>query len=79
MVDRFNYEIVKPDQSEIDIKRGYRDIAGKFVWDPLTHKYTFLGLLRVSEPEMKEILGSMGKLNKRSLLPKWLAWGSSRN
>lgn len=79
MVEKFDYEIIKPDQSEIEIKRGYRDIVGKFIWDPSTHKYTFLGQMKISEPELKEILGSMSRLNKKSVLPKWLRWGSLRN
>lgn len=73
----FDYEVVKPDQSEILIKKGYITV-GSLIWNNKEFDYEFLGKERVCQKELVEILGAITKLNKRSVLPKWLRWGSGR-
>ena len=74
----FDYNVVKPDQSLIEIRRGHRDVAGYFVWNEEYHNYDYKGILPINEKELIEILDSIKKLNKKSLLPGWLQWGRSK-
>lgn len=74
--EKFDYEIIKPDQSLIKIKRGYSDEVGFLTWNDRTHKYEFLGTKAINDEEIIEIVGAMKDLNKKSKLPKWLQWGS---
>ena len=74
----FDYEVIKPDQSEIKIKKGYAEYVGSFVWDERRFEYNFLGEKAISLDELREILQSLAKLNKKSILPKWLQWGTKR-
>jgi len=73
----FDYEVIKPDQSEIMISRVFREYVGKFVWDERTHKYEFKGIVPVSDEELEELLKAIKKLNNRSILPKWLKWSKN--
>ena len=72
--DNFDYEVIKPDQSEINIKKNY-DIGGKFIWNTSIYKYQYLGIKSITQGEIEEILDAIKKLNKKSILPKWLKWG----
>jgi hypothetical protein len=74
----FDYELVKPDRSEILIRRGYNENIGRFIWDYQRHTYGFLGEKKVSEDELKEIFESLKKLNLDTKLPKWLRWTQLR-
>jgi hypothetical protein len=76
--EQFDYNVVKPDQSIIEIRRGPREVIGDFVWNDEEHKYDYLGILPITEREVEEILQSIKKLNKKSVLPQWLNWGYSR-
>jgi len=74
----FDYEVVKPDQSEIKIKKGYAEYVGSFIWDERKFEYNFLGEKAITREELKEILISLIKLNKKSVLPKWLQWSTNK-
>jgi hypothetical protein len=74
----FDYNVIKPDQSLIEIRRGHRDVIGHFVWNDQEHFYDFLGMMTINEKELVEILDSVKKLNRKSILPSWLQWGSSK-
>jgi hypothetical protein len=74
MVEYFDYKVSKPDQSEIEIKKGFTNIVGYFVWNIQTHKYDYKGKESISEEELKEVLKSINSLNKKTILPKWLSW-----
>lgn len=74
--EKLDYEVMKPDQSEIKIKRSYASIVGRLIWNNKEHKYEFASDSNVNYYEMKEIIKSMEKLNKKTILPRWLQWGS---
>lgn len=73
----FEYKVVKPDQSEIDIHKGYHEVVGKFVWNDF-NEYSYLGITAINQDQLTEILESLKMLNKRSNLPKWLQWGTQK-
>ena len=70
----FDYQVVKPDQSEIEVKRGFYNVVGYLIWNTKTHIYEYKGKEPVAQEELQEILKSLIKLNKKSVLPKWLFW-----
>jgi len=74
MREIFDYEVLSPDQSMIAIKKRH-DVFGGFIWNEDTHMYDFRGKLPVTQEELFEILESLKKLNKRSVIPDWLKWG----
>lgn len=77
-MDHFEYELAKPDKSEILVKRDYGETIGKFLWNYQKHNYDFLGELRINESELKEIVAAIKKLNLDSKIPKWLRWTQIR-
>lgn len=74
--EKLDYEVMKPDQSEIRVKRSYASIVGRLIWNTKEHKYEFASESNVTYHELKEIINSMEKLNKKTILPRWLQWGS---
>ena len=76
--EQFDYNVVKPDQSEIEIKKGFKEVVGRYVWEDRDHKYMYLGEHPVTESELSEIFNSLKKLNKKTILPGWLSWGSAK-
>jgi hypothetical protein len=74
MMDHFEYELAKPDKSEILVKRGYDETVGKFLWNYQKHNYDFLGEKKINESELKEVVAAIKMLNVDSKIPKWLRW-----
>jgi len=72
------YEVTKPDQSEIEIKRTFGIVIGKFIWDIDEHRYVLEGISNIKQEELVEILEAIKKLNKKTILPKWLNWKKVR-